>query len=141
MNDTSFTALCTATLQDAASATLAVQLGASFFLILTDADAIYDPREWPANKVTVASPITPSALSALGDFPAGSMGPKVCQSERDTLKYPGCGAANLSVSRHCFTQVAAACRFVEETGNQAGVGRMADALDIVAGRKGTLIEP
>jgi carbamate kinase len=47
------------------------------------------------------------------DFPAGSMGPKV----------------------------EAACRFVEITGDTAGIGRLEDAVAIVNGRAGTIVTP
>src|SRR5690606_9177094 len=50
---------------------------------------------------------TPAEMRA-EDFPAGSMGPKVD----------------------------AACRFVEATGGTAGIGRLADAPAILAGRAG-----
>jgi carbamate kinase len=56
--------------------------------------------------------ITPTALRAI-TFPAGSMGPKV----------------------------EAACRFVEVTGGMAGIGRLEDAVAIVAGTAGTLVTP
>jgi carbamate kinase len=49
----------------------------------------------------------------LGDFAAGSMGPKV----------------------------GAALEFVRKTGGTAGIGALSDALDIVRGQKGTLIVP
>jgi carbamate kinase len=47
------------------------------------------------------------------DFPAGSMGPKV----------------------------EAACRFVEITGDTAGIGRLEDAVAIVHGQAGTIVTP
>jgi carbamate kinase len=62
-----------------------------------------------------AAPIrreTPSGLRAIG-FPAGSMAPKVD----------------------------AACRFVELTGGVAGIGRLEDAADVLAGTAGTVITP
>ena len=46
-------------------------------------------------------------------FPAGSMGPKV----------------------------EAACRFVEATGKTAMIGRLEDALELIEGTRGTLVEP
>lgn len=59
------------------------------------------------------SPITPDELEKLGDFAAGSMGPKV----------------------------EAAINFVRRTGGVAGIGSLSDALEIVRGKKGTLIVP
>lgn len=55
---------------------------------------------------------TPSVLREQ-DFPAGSMGPKV----------------------------EAACRFVERTGQMAGIGRLEDAQAILAGTAGTILTP
>ena len=64
-------------LQDAAAALLGAQIRTDFLLLLTDAPAVYDPRSWPSKKEPVPSPITPAALRRLGNFAAGSMGPKV----------------------------------------------------------------
>lgn len=55
---------------------------------------------------------TPMRLREMG-LPAGSMGPKV----------------------------EAACRFVELTGDMAAIGRLEDALDIIAGHNGTIVTP
>lgn len=55
---------------------------------------------------------TPAQLRAMA-FPAGSMGPKVD----------------------------AACRFVEVTGGVAGIGRLQDVAQIVAGSAGTIVTP
>ena len=55
---------------------------------------------------------TPMRLREMG-LPAGSMGPKV----------------------------EAACRFVELTGDMAAIGRLEDALDIIAGHSGTIVTP
>ena len=55
---------------------------------------------------------TPMRLREMG-LPAGSMGPKV----------------------------EAACRFVELTGDMAAIGRLADALDIIACHSGTIVTP
>lgn len=55
---------------------------------------------------------TPMRLREMG-LPAGSMGPKV----------------------------EAACRFVELTGDMAAIGRLEDALDIIAGHSGTIVAP
>ena len=41
----------------------------------------------------------------------------------------------------CAAQVKAVCSFVEETGKPAGIGALQDAVDIVLGKKGTLIIP
>jgi carbamate kinase len=56
--------------------------------------------------------ITPVALRR-GDFAAGSMGPKVD----------------------------AVCRFVEVTADMGAIGRLEDAIDIVAGKAGTIVTP
>ncbi len=55
---------------------------------------------------------TPDALRG-EPFPAGSMGPKVD----------------------------AACRFVETTGNRASIGRLDDAVGLLSGTSGTVVEP
>jgi carbamate kinase len=55
---------------------------------------------------------TPASLRR-EEFPAGSMGPKVD----------------------------AVCRFVEVTGDMAAIGRLEDAVDIIAGRAGTIVTP
>jgi carbamate kinase len=55
---------------------------------------------------------TPTELREMS-FPAGSMGPKV----------------------------EAVCRFVEETGKQAMIGRLEDANELIEGTRGTLVEP
>ena len=62
-----------------------------------------------------AEPITRATPAALRreDFPAGSMGPKV----------------------------EAVCRFVEDTGDLAAIGALADATLIVAGKAGTIVTP
>jgi carbamate kinase len=54
----------------------------------------------------------PTTLRGI-QFPAGSMGPKV----------------------------EAVCRFVEATGKKAMIGRLGDALELVEGTRGTLVEP
>ncbi|KAK9834964.1 hypothetical protein WJX81_000129 [Elliptochloris bilobata] len=98
--------------KDAASALLAAEVGAEALLLLTDAPAVFDPRKWPDKQAPVPSPISPEALLELGDFSAGSMGPKV----------------------------QAACKFVRDTGGIAGIGALGDALDILRGTRGTLIK-
>ncbi|RRD26230.1 carbamate kinase [Actinomyces bowdenii] len=55
---------------------------------------------------------TPEALRGMG-LPAGSMGPKV----------------------------EAVCRFVESTGNMAAIGRLEDAVSLVEGTTGTIVNP
>jgi carbamate kinase len=64
--------------KDRASALLAVELGAQRLFITTGVEAIYrdfhTPRSAPIGRTTVAEL---KALAAAGQFPAGSMGPKV----------------------------------------------------------------
>ena len=100
--------------KDAASAVLAAKIGADWLIMLTDAEAIYDPRAWPEEKRPLPSPITCSELEAL-EFAAGSMAPKV----------------------------AAACEFVRARGGgaKAAVGSIADVGRIVRGEAGTVIVP
>lgn len=98
--------------KDAASALLAARIGASWLVMLTDADAVYDPQRWPAERVPLRSPITAGELEVL-QFEAGSMKPKV----------------------------EAAISFVRASGGRAAIGHIADAADILLGRKGTLVVP
>lgn len=94
--------------KDFASALLARGVEADFLLMLTDVDAVYSdygtPQARPLGRVRASE-----AMS--GDYPPGSMGPKV----------------------------AAAVEFATATGGTAAIGRLEDAADIVAGRRGTRI--
>lgn len=96
--------------KDEASALLGIKIRADWLLMLTDADAIYDPACWPQEQRPVVSPTRCSQLQAMS-FASGSMAPKV----------------------------AAACRFVSATGGKAAVGSIADALRMVQGKAGTVI--
>jgi carbamate kinase len=60
--------------KDRASALLAKEIAADFFVIATDADAVYLDFGTPQQRAIKAA--TPDALDAFG-FAAGSMGPKV----------------------------------------------------------------
>lgn len=60
--------------KDRASALLAKEIGADFFVVATDADAVY--LDWGKPEQRAIRSATPDALDAFG-FPAGSMGPKV----------------------------------------------------------------
>lgn len=97
--------------KDAASALLAAELGAAWLVMLTDAEAVFDPAQWPHTKVPLrslkASEIDPQS------FPAGSMRPKL----------------------------EAACAFVRRRkGGRAAVGNIADLPNILRGKAGTIIE-
>ena len=94
----------------AASALLGIKLKADWLLMLTDAEAVYDPSGWPRDKRPLPSPIPCSRLRDM-PFASGSMAPKV----------------------------AAACRFAAATGGRAAVGSIRDALAIIQGRAGTVI--
>lgn len=100
--------------KDLASALLAIDLRADQLLILTDVDHVmrgYDtPDETPIGTVDVA---TARADLASGEFPPGSMGPKV----------------------------EAACRFVEQRGAEAVITSIASAEAAVAGDAGTRVVP
>lgn len=98
--------------KDAASALLAEQLGAQWLVMLTDADAIYDPGKWPDEKVPIPSPVKCSEAEQR-EFASGSMGPKVL----------------------------AACSFVKRTGGKAAVGNIADLAKILREEGGTVIVP
>jgi len=69
-------------------------------------------RRYGTPEAEPISRITPGALRRVA-FPAGSMGPKVD----------------------------AVCRFVELTGDMAGIGRLEDAEAILAGEAGTIVTP
>ncbi|MCP5072084.1 MAG: carbamate kinase [Rhodobacteraceae bacterium] len=69
-------------------------------------------QDWGAPEAKAIRTITPNAISRLA-FEPGSMEPKV----------------------------AAACDFLASGGSLAGVGRLQDAADIMAGKAGTLITP
>jgi carbamate kinase len=60
--------------KDRASALLAKEIGADFFVVATDADAVF--LDWGRPEQRAIRSITPDALDAF-TFPAGSMGPKV----------------------------------------------------------------
>jgi carbamate kinase len=60
--------------KDRASALLAKEIGADFFVVATDADAVF--VDWGKPSQRGIRSITPDALDAY-EFPAGSMGPKV----------------------------------------------------------------
>lgn len=79
------------------------------FLLLLT-DVAAVETDWRTPRARPIREASPDELRAM-TFPAGSMGPKV----------------------------EAACRFVERTGRVAGIGSLAAARDIVAGRRGTLI--
>jgi carbamate kinase len=92
--------------KDLASELLAREIGADLFVMATDVDGVYAGWGTPdAHRVEKA---TPGELRR-GDFPAGSMGPKV----------------------------EAAARFVEATGRRAAIGGLEDIEKIVAGTAGT----
>ncbi len=60
--------------KDRASALLAKEIGADFFVIATDADAVY--LDWGKPEQRAIASATPDTLDTFG-FAAGSMGPKV----------------------------------------------------------------
>lgn len=75
--------------KDAASALLAEQIGADFFLLLTDVDAIY--LDYGTSQQKALSNATPQMLLSHG-FAAGSMGPKV-QAACRFVQHTNCSAA------------------------------------------------
>lgn len=64
--------------KDLASCLLAQDIAAEFFVVATDADAVY--LDWGTPDQKAIASITPDALDAF-DFPAGSMGPKVAAAQ------------------------------------------------------------
>jgi carbamate kinase len=94
--------------KDLASALLAADLNADALLIVTDVDAVY--ADWGTPDQRAVRRATPEAL-AQGEFPSGSMGPKV----------------------------RAACSFVERTGGFAAIGSISDTPALLRGEAGTVV--
>ncbi|MGH2754944.1 MAG: carbamate kinase [Actinomycetota bacterium] len=98
--------------KDLASAMLAADLGADAFLILTDVESVmYDfdgPNERPLAGLTLSQA---RGLMAEGQFPQGSMGPKI----------------------------EAICRYVEATGNRGAITSIERSEDALLGDAGTRI--
>lgn len=98
--------------KDATSALLAEQVGAALFVMLTDVGGVYlDYGSKDQRMIAGAGPEVLAAHAAA--FQAGSMGPKV----------------------------SAACAFVQHTGQPAAIGALDDLVDMIAGRKGTIVSP
>ena len=96
--------------KDHASGLLATGLGADFYIMATDADAVY--VDWGKPTQRAIARAHPDALMEIADqFPVGSMGPKVV----------------------------AACEFATETGNTAGIGGLTDIDEMLAGTAGTVV--
>jgi carbamate kinase len=100
--------------KDLAGVLLAEAVDADRFAILTDVPAVLvdrgTPDERPVHRTTVAEL---RAFAAAGQFPAGSMGPKV----------------------------EAVCRFVERTGGRGAIGALEEIEAVVAGTSGTQVHP
>lgn len=96
--------------KDYTAALLAAQLGADLLVLATDVDAVYADFGTPGQRAVARA--TPAGLRA-GDYPAGSMGPKV----------------------------EAACRFVEDTGRRAAIGSLEQVSEMLDGSAGTQVHP
>jgi carbamate kinase len=94
--------------KDLCSELLARDLDADLLIMATDVDAVY--ADWGTPDAKAMHRANPNALTA-GDFPAGSMGPKI----------------------------AAAAQYAQRTGRTAAIGALADIPSIVRGEKGTSI--
>ena len=84
--------------KDHAGALLARSLGAGFYLLLTDAEAVWE--EWGSASARAIRRASPDALARLS-FAAGSMGPKVeaaCDFARTTGGRAGIGALEDAVA-------------------------------------------
>jgi carbamate kinase len=92
--------------KDLASSLLSRELDADLFVIATDVDGVYADWGQPAQRRIERT--TPDEIEA-GDFPAGSMGPKV----------------------------SAAAEFVRATGRRAAIGSLEQIDGLVAGTAGT----
>jgi carbamate kinase len=101
--------------KDLAAAILARDVQASVLLILTDVKHVVrgfgTEHEEPIDRLSV---VDASELLELGEFKAGSMGPKI----------------------------SAAIEFVDaQPGRRAFIGDLADAMEVLAGRSGTVVVP
>jgi carbamate kinase len=94
--------------KDHASGLLARALQADAYLMLTDVEGVFDG--WGTADQSLITQATPEMMRR-GDYPAGSMGPKV----------------------------EAACDFVEATGGIACIGRLSDTVGLIEGTCGTRI--
>jgi carbamate kinase len=95
--------------KDHASGLLARDIGADWFVMATDVDAVYLDWDTPSERAIARA--HPDALMEIVErFPAGSMGPKVV----------------------------AACEFVKATENAAAIGSLTDVAEMIAGTHGTV---
>ena len=99
--------------KDRTAALLATAVGADVLLVLTEVDRVQvgygTPSARALSELTVAQA---RSLLAAGEFPEGSMGPKV-----------------------------EACVSFVETGGRAAIGALSQAADVLAGRAGTTFVP
>jgi carbamate kinase len=96
--------------KDHASALLASGIEADYFVMATDADAVY--VDWSTPQQRAIASAHPDALIELADdFPVGSMRPKVV----------------------------AACEFATATGQKAAIGGLADIEAMLSGTAGTIV--
>jgi len=99
--------------KDLATALLGIGIGAGQMVLVTGVDGIY--RDFDTDRARLISTIDPDELETLhreGQFPPGTMGPKV----------------------------EAAIRFVRATGNPAVICRPPDLAEAVLGRAGTVVK-
>ncbi len=97
--------------KDRTAALLATAVGADLLLVLTEVDRVQVGYGTPAARaLSTLSVAEATALLAAGEFPEGSMGPKV-----------------------------EACVSFVEAGGRAAIGSLARAVDVLAGRAGTEI--
>ena len=94
--------------KDFVAAMIATQLEADLLVMLTDVDGVY--ADYGTTQQRLMRRVTAESLQA-GDFPAGSMGPKV----------------------------SAASSFVVQTGKHAAIGSLADAWEVIGGAAGTQV--
>ncbi len=96
--------------KDHATGLLAADLAADFFIMATDAEAVFVDWGQPTQRPIARA--HPDALMEIADqFPAGSMGPKVV----------------------------AACEFASATGKSTGIGGLTDIDEMLDGTAGTII--
>jgi carbamate kinase len=96
--------------KDHASGLLARDVGADFFVMATDADAVY--VDWGKPTQRAIARANPASLMRIkGEFAAGSMLPKVI----------------------------AACEFVRSTDNRAAIGPLSDVSEMLVETRGTIV--
>jgi len=89
----------------------------------------------------LAEALEADALLILTDVPAVMAGYGTADQHEIARSTPGAMRAQGFAAGSMGPKVDAVCRFVELTGDMAAIGRLEDAVDIIAGTAGTIITP